>query len=95
MQPQSYTIPSATTPGRSYRVTVHADGIMSCDCPDATFRRRQCKHQRLTLVLWTAAGRAGAFTTPAGATADAAAIVAANDAAYDRTQVASILRGGW
>jgi hypothetical protein len=64
MQTQSYTIPSATTPGTAYRVTVHADGITSCDCPDATYRRRQCKHQRQVLVLWTEAGRTGAFTTP-------------------------------
>lgn len=56
MPATSYTIPSATTPGRAYRVIVFADGVMSCDCPDATYRRRQCKHQRQVLVVWTARG---------------------------------------
>src|SRR5215212_5801677 len=54
MQTRSYTIPSATTPGRSYRVTVHADGVLACDCPDATWRRRQCKHQRQVIATKTA-----------------------------------------
>jgi hypothetical protein len=61
MQPQVYSIPSATTPGTAYRVTLFADGMTACDCPDALYRRRQCKHQRQALVIWTAAGRAGQF----------------------------------
>jgi len=61
MQTRSYTIPSATTPGCSYRVTVHADGVLSCDCPDATERRRQCTHQRQALVLLTTADRTAAL----------------------------------
>lgn len=69
MSSQVYQVPSATTPGKAYRVTVHSDGVLSCDCPDATYRRRQCKHQRQVLVLWTEAGRSGAFTAPASAPA--------------------------
>jgi hypothetical protein len=50
MQSTSYTIPSQTTPGIYYRVTVFADGASACDCPDATYRRRQCKHQRQVIA---------------------------------------------
>ena len=49
-----YTVPSATRPGTVYRVTVFADGMLTCDCPDATYRRRQCKHCRLVIVTKTA-----------------------------------------
>lgn len=98
MQSQVYTIPSATTPGTAYRVTVHADGDTSCDCPDATYRRRQCKHQRQVLVLWTAAGRAGAFTpieaTPAfGSGQRSAELVEQYDAAFDRAAFSNLGRG--
>ena len=50
MQTQSYTIPSHTIPGTYYRVTVFADGDTHCTCPDATYRRRQCKHQRQVIA---------------------------------------------
>ena len=49
-----YDVPSATTPGRTYRVTVFTDGVVMCDCPDATYRRRQCKHCRLIIATKTA-----------------------------------------
>jgi hypothetical protein len=42
----SYRIPSHKTPGTYYTVTVFGDGDTRCDCPDATYRKRQCKHQR-------------------------------------------------
>ena len=94
MPTQSYTIPSATTPGRSYRVTVHGDGVMTCDCPDAVHRRRQCKHQRLVLVMWTQVGRSGALYQPAGQDERAAELAEANAAAADLSQMSSIL-GRW
>jgi hypothetical protein len=62
MQSQVYTIPSATKPGTYYTVTLFADGDTRCDCPDATDRRRQCKHQRQVL-----AGAIPAAATPAPA----------------------------
>ncbi|MGD9890573.1 MAG: hypothetical protein AB7R89_11160 [Dehalococcoidia bacterium] len=95
---QTYQVPSATTPGKAYRVTVHADGATACDCPDATYRRRQCKHQRQVLVLWTAAGRAGAFTPAAAVPAFGSGqrseeLIAQYDAAFDRNEFLKIGRG--
>ena len=50
MQTQSYTIPSHKIPGTYYTVTMFADGDARCTCPDATYRRRQCKHQRQVIA---------------------------------------------
>ena len=50
MQSTSYTIPSHKIPGTYYRVMVFADGDTRCTCPDATYRRRQCKHQRQVIA---------------------------------------------
>ena len=49
MQSTSYRIPSHKVPGVYYRVTVFDDGMTACDCADATYRHRQCKHQRQVL----------------------------------------------
>lgn len=49
-----YDVPSATTPGTVYHVAVFADGTLDCDCPDSTYRRRQCKHQRRVIATRTA-----------------------------------------
>ncbi len=48
MQTPSYTasVPSATTPGTTYTISVYPDGALDCSCPDSTYRRRTCKHQR-------------------------------------------------
>ncbi len=50
MQTQSYTIPSHKVPGTYYTVRVHANRGTSCTCPDATYRRRQCKHGRQVIA---------------------------------------------
>ena len=49
-----YRVASATTPGRAYRVALFPDGALDCDCPDSTYRRRQCKHQRQVIATRTA-----------------------------------------
>jgi hypothetical protein len=101
MSSQVYQVPSATNPGRSYRVTVHADGLTSCDCPDATYRRRQCKHQRYVLAVWTAAGRSGAYTTAAPVepaahdSARSAELADEYERRYQAARIEHILRGGW
>jgi hypothetical protein len=30
--------------GTAYTLTVNADAELACDCPDATYRHRECKH---------------------------------------------------
>jgi hypothetical protein len=30
--------------GTTYRIVCDRDGNLSCDCPDATYRERTCKH---------------------------------------------------
>ena len=33
-------------PGTHYTISVYPDGALDCSCPDSTYRRRTCKHQR-------------------------------------------------
>jgi hypothetical protein len=35
----------------AYHVARAADGSTHCDCADATFRERECKHQRATAAV--------------------------------------------
>ncbi|HEV2124939.1 MAG TPA: hypothetical protein VGW38_19495 [Chloroflexota bacterium] len=42
---------AGTKPGTCWTVQVDpVDGAMICDCPDATYRNRQCKHQRAVIA---------------------------------------------
>ena len=84
MQTTSYTIPSHTIPGTYYTVTVFTDGDTRCTCPDATYRHRQCKHQRQVI--------AGALP-PQRVGQRGAEIAAANDAASDAIEFNTIIRG--
>ena len=47
---------AGSKPSTTWTVTRDpVDGAMTCDCPDATYRGRQCKHQRA--VIAGAAGK--------------------------------------
>ena len=86
MQTPSYTVtvPSHKTPGVYYQLSVYPDGDTRCTCPDAVYRKRQCKHGRQYVVGMMP-------TVPVGTRA--AAIAAANDAAADAAEVSRIIRG--
>jgi YD repeat-containing protein len=54
--------------GTTYRVTLDADGALACDCPDATYRERECKHCRHVRDAYAELARVAAldaFLTPA------------------------------
>ena len=85
MQPTVYQIPSSDRLGVVHTVTVHADGRTDCTCEDATYRRRQCKHQRQVL--------AGAIPQPPGARA--AELAEQYAAIADLQAVRDIISGGW
>ena len=51
----SFTVQSQHTPGRSYTVVLGLNATY-CNCPDATYRRIQCKHG-LAVSQWIAQER--------------------------------------
>ncbi len=53
--------------GTTYRVCENAEGELACDCPDATFRTRRCKHAtavREAYAALEAEERLAAFLAP-------------------------------
>jgi hypothetical protein len=65
MQPTVHQIPSTGRLGVVHPVTVYPDGVTDCTCEDSPYHRRQCKHQRQVLVLWTPASPSGALVESA------------------------------
>jgi len=39
-----WTVPSKSSPGKFYKVSVTPNGEWECSCPDWTYRRNECKH---------------------------------------------------
>ena len=39
-----WTVPSSSSLGKFYKVSVTPNGEWECSCPDWTFRRNECKH---------------------------------------------------
>ncbi len=43
----TWTVPSATTPGLAYLVSIDPQtALFRCACPDREYRQRDCKHIR-------------------------------------------------
>ena len=39
-----WQVPSRSSPGKFYKVSVTPNGEWECSCPDWTYRRNECKH---------------------------------------------------